>query len=329
MPCIDCRSDCLRWCERSGWHVAAGSLRIMLRLRDQDIVQLPVVVRSKPHQRLGTARDLIWLPWGSGIQACPVEAVLTFHNTTMPIRRTCTTRHTRSISASYFWSPLFHTSMRCYTRHRHRRRSKSKSTFNINSMFTANAKKSIISDRTIDQIAANTLNASNGTTCMAPPTKLHVPPKSPNNKLPPPSSRSPSSAMTVAEGKKLSIRLEAQEDMVRQTLGSIQKEWSIQQTEIAKAISDAGHARRLEQRQCHARDMVHVELLMRNAIKSRVEIALESGYAERIFSLETEVAILRAEAAIDRRRLKTCCTSKDRTPEGGRDKRRSLPRDVD
>ena len=133
--------------------------------------------------------------------------------------------------------------------------------------------------------------------------------------------------MTVAEGKKLSIRLEAQEDMARQTLSSIQKEWSIQQTEIAKAISDAGHARRLEQRQSRARDMVHVELLMRNAIKSRVEIALESRYSERIFSLETEVAILRAEAAIDRRRLKTCC--KDGTAEGGRGKKRSLPRDED
>ena len=217
--------------------------------------------------------------------------------------------------------------MRCYTRHRHRRRSKSKSTFNINSMFTANTKTSIISHRTIDQIAANNLNAPNVSTGTVPPAKL--PPKSPNNKLPPPSSRSPSSAMTVAEGKKLSIRLQAQEDMVQQTLSSIQKEWSIQQAEIARAISDAGHARRLEQRQSRARDMVHVELLMRNAIKSRVEIALESRYAERIFSLETEVAILRAEAAIYRRRLKTCCTCKDVTVEGRARQKRSLPRDVD
>ena len=112
--------------------------------------------------------------------------------------------------------------------------------------------------------------------------------------------------MTVAEGKKLSIRLETQEDMVRQTLSSIQKEWSLQQAEIAKAVSDAGHARKLEKRQSRARDMVHVELLLRKTIAANVEITLESRYAERIFRLETEVAILRAEAAIDRRRLKTC-----------------------
>ena len=120
------------------------------------------------------------------------------------------------------------------------------------------------------------------------------------------SSRSPSLAMAVAEGEMLAIRLETQEDMVRQTLGSIQKEWSLQQADIAKAISDAGHGRMLEQRQSHARDMVHVELLLRKTIASKVEIALESMCAERIFRLETEVAILRAEAACDRRRLKIC-----------------------
>ena len=112
--------------------------------------------------------------------------------------------------------------------------------------------------------------------------------------------------MAVAEGGMLAIRLETQEDMVRQTLGSIQKEWSLQQADIAKAISDAGHGRMLEQRQSHARHMVHVELLLSKTIASNIEIALESRYAERIFRLETEVAVLRAEAACDRRRLKAC-----------------------
>ena len=112
--------------------------------------------------------------------------------------------------------------------------------------------------------------------------------------------------MTVAEGEMLAIQIETQEDMVRQTLGSVQKEWSLQQADIAKAISDAGHGRMLEQRQSHARDMVHVEMLLRKTIASKVEIALESRHAERIFRLETEVAILRAEAACDRRRLKIC-----------------------
>jgi len=124
--------------------------------------------------------------------------------------------------------------------------------------------------------------------------------------------------MAVAEGKKLSICLKAQEDMVQQhTLSSIQKEWSVQQAKIANAISNAGHACRLEQRQSHARDMVHVEMLVKKAITSGVEIALESRYAERIFSLETEVAVLQAEAAIDQRacRLKRCCACKDGTTD--------------
>jgi len=123
--------------------------------------------------------------------------------------------------------------------------------------------------------------------------------------------------MTVAEGKKLSIRLKAQEDMVQQTLSSIQKEWSLQQAKIANAISNAGHACRLEQRQFRAWEMVHLELLVKNVIASGVEIALESRHAERIFSLETEVAVLQAEAAIDQRacRLKRCCACKDGTTD--------------
>jgi len=60
-------------------------------------------------------------------------------------------------------------------------------------------------------------------------------------------------------------------------------------------------------------------MLVKNAITSGVEIALESRYAERIFSLETEVAVLQAEAAIDRCacacRLQKCCACKDGTTD--------------
>ena len=196
-------------------------------------------------------------------------------------------------------------------------------------MFTANTKKPMTSHHT--EVAANMLGATNklatNPTNRPPDSPKKIPSSSaslsPSSKLLHPlslSSRSPSSAMTVAEGKKLSIRLETQEDMVRQTLGSIQKEWSLQQAEIAKAISDAGHggSLRLEQRQSRARDMVHVELLLRKTIASKVEIALESRHAERIFRLETEVAILRAEAACDRRQLKACCEEKCRTVEAAK-----------
>ena len=204
--------------------------------------------------------------------------------------------------------------MRCYTRHRHRRRSKSKSTLHL--MFAANTKKPMTSHCTVEEVAANILGAMNKSVPNLPPDSPKKIPSSstslsPSSKSLHPHSlsstcRSPSSAMTVTEGGKLAIRLETQEEVVRQSLGSIQKEWSLQQADIAKAISDAGHGRRLEQRQSHARDMVHVELLLRKIIASKVEIALESRCAERIFRLETEVAILRAEAACDRRRLGTC-----------------------
>ena len=220
----------------------------------------------------------------------------------------------KSLSAAHNSFIKIDQPMRCYTRHRHCRRSKSKSTLHL--MFTANTKKPMTSHRTIEKVAANMLGAINKSAPNLPPDSPKKIPSSstslsPSSKLLHPhslSSRSPSSAMTVAEGKKLSIRLKTQEDMVRQTLGSIQKEWSLQQAEIAKAISDAGHggSLRLEQRQSRARDMVHVELLLRKTIAFKVEIALESRYAERIFRLETEVAVLRAEAACDRRRLKAC-----------------------
>ena len=181
-------------------------------------------------------------------------------------------------------------------------------------MFAANTKKPMISHCTVEEVAANILGAMNKSVPNHPPGSPKKLPSSSTSLSSPPkemhphslSSRSPSSAMTVAEGEKLAIRLETQEDMVRQTLGSIQKEWSLQQADIAKAISDSGCGLRLEQRQSHARDMVHVELLLRKTIASKVEIALESRYAERIFRLETEVAILRAEAACGRRRLKIC-----------------------
>ena len=182
-------------------------------------------------------------------------------------------------------------------------------------MFTANTTKSINSHHTVEEVAANMLGVINKSAPNLPPGS---PKKLPSSSTSLPSSlkrlhprslssRSPSLAMAVAEGEMLAIRLETQEDMVRQTLGSIQKEWSLQQADIAKAIADAaGHGHRLEQRQSHARDMVHVELLLRKTIASKVEIVLESRHAERIFRLETEVAILRAEAACDRRRLGTC-----------------------
>ena len=110
-------------------------------------------------------------------------------------------------------------------------------------MFTANTKKPMTSHRTIEKVAANTLGATNklatNPTNVPPDSPKKIPfsstSLSPSSKLLHPhslSSRSPSSAMTVAEGEKLSIRLETQEDMVRQTLGSIQKEWSLQQCQL-------------------------------------------------------------------------------------------------
>ena len=122
--------------------------------------------------------------------------------------------------------------MRCYTRHRHRRRSKSKSKSILHLMFTANTKRPMTSHRTVEKVAANALGVTNNKP--AP----NFPPGSPK-KLPSSStslspssdvlcphslsSRSPSSAVTVTEGEMLAIQLETQEDMVRQTLGSIQK----------------------------------------------------------------------------------------------------------